>query len=852
MKGAFAMFNPAAFENSRPDGFSVLEVVGGEGEPRMFVPLKRTVLRGEVVGPLASMRLVQTFGYTRAECDRVLEAVYRFPLPGDAAVSDVTVRFGNVEIRAELKERERAEEEYAEARKQGRQAALATRESPDVFTLQVAGIQPDEEVIVETGYVQLARAEGPGWTLRIPLTTSPRYTRSDEATARHAQGQPLFLMRDPGHRFALDLAVRGAEAVESATHRLDVSAEEDGLRVRLADGEVVPDRDCVLAWQPERHAEHPALHAVLHDDPDSGQVYFLALAAPPAARLAGGGPAREVALLVDHSGSMEGPKWEAADWAVKRFLAGLSERDAFALCLFHNRPFWFAKTMQPAVPAVVEKAVAFLESHKDSGGTELGVTLEQALDLKRAPGERARHVLVVTDAQVTDEGRLLRMAEEESRRADRRRISLLCIDAAPNALLANELAERGGGAARFLTSDPEEEDITTALDEVLADWAEPVYMGLRLEVNRPEAAASGRETVPAREEGRSAVDLGDMPGGRAVWVAGRVPRGEAPSLMFRLTDGAGREIASCRIGASEPRPALKALFGARRVLALEFLMHSYHDAEGLRDRLRRLGCNPDAILPGKAGRQRVYAENVRADIENALRGLLAREALDYGLASSETAFVAIRMETGKPIEGTVAVANALPSGWSEEFAVPVGVRLRAGGVRYFSLSAPAAYADADLSGFSAGAVAREMEPDIMTSLSISPAREQTSRRLSVREAVVFSGVPAFANGAAILFDTARPEDAAHLPDDVTFTRLAVRFPGGAPDPSALPSALELLLYVDDLSAPRARARLADILRQGGERPLNLRRPRGMAVRIVLVCPDGVWPAGAAVEVALGW
>ena len=69
----------------------------------------------------------------------------------------MTVRFGDVEIEAELKERQQAEAEYEEAKQQGQQAALATRESPDVFTLQVAGLQPDQDVTVETSL----RAAGP-------------------------------------------------------------------------------------------------------------------------------------------------------------------------------------------------------------------------------------------------------------------------------------------------------------------------------------------------------------------------------------------------------------------------------------------------------------------------------------------------------------------------------------------------------------------------------------------------------------------------------------------------------------------------------------------------------------------
>src|SRR5262249_42605528 len=83
---------------------------------------------------------------------------------------------------------------------------------------------------------------------------------------------------------------------------------------------------------------------------------------------------------------------------------------------------------------------------------------------------------------------------------------------------------------------------------------------------------------------------------------------------------------------------------------------------------------------------KVYAENVRADAEDLLRRLLVREALEYGLACSETAFVAVRSERGKPVEGTVAVANALPAGWSQGFVG--GLPPAAGGGMLFCLAAP--------------------------------------------------------------------------------------------------------------------------------------------------------------------
>ena len=69
-------------------------------EAPWFVPLRGTELRGQVLGPLASLCVRHSYGYSREKCDQLLEAVYHFPLPGDAAVARLVVQFGEVEITA--------------------------------------------------------------------------------------------------------------------------------------------------------------------------------------------------------------------------------------------------------------------------------------------------------------------------------------------------------------------------------------------------------------------------------------------------------------------------------------------------------------------------------------------------------------------------------------------------------------------------------------------------------------------------------------------------------------------------------------------------------------------------------
>ena len=664
------MFNPAAFINSRPSGVAVLEVLDDQppdGRPR-FVPLKRTVANGRWNGPLAEITLTHVYGYTRAQCAHVLEALYRFPLPGDAAVTKVVVTFGDVEIAAELKERKQAEADYASARQQGRQAALVTRESPDVFTLQVTGLKPDEDVVVETTYVQLTSPDGPGWALRIPLTTAPRYSRGDES-GLSASGQPLLTYRDPGHRFALDLLISLPGTIESPTHLLELTEEDGQTRIRLRERETLPDRDCLLLWRPTQERDRPSLHVLLGGDAAASQTYFLALVTPPAVPAPSRPVLRETIILVDHSGSMHGPKREAADWAVLKLLADLVDGDRYNLCVFDHRARWLNPEPRPTGPCTVAEGVQFLKAEPDNGGTELGVALEQALHQPRVEGDLSRHVIVVTDAQVSDFGRILQLVDEEARARDRRRVSVLCIDAAPNSFLVREVARRGGGIARFVTSHPDEGDLTTALTDTLAYWNQPVLAELRLGINQTGVEVSEREVLAGSELGWSAVDLGDLTAGATLWLAGRLPAGDAVDLTFRLADG-NQQLAETRGTRAKAGQAgaLKALFGAWRVLGLETLLASHRSIDELREELVRLGYNPDRLL-SVASPRAVYEENALAESRQRLRSLLLEEALDYGLLCSATGFVAIRKQQGKPVEATVLVGNALPEGWTEDLVL---------------------------------------------------------------------------------------------------------------------------------------------------------------------------------------
>ena len=211
----------------------------------------------------------------------------------------------------------------------------------------------------------------------------------------------------------------------------------------------------------------------------------------------------------------------------------------------------------------------------------------------------------------------------------------------------------------------------------------------------------------------------------------------------------------------------------------------------------------------------------------------------------------MRREAGKPVEGTVPVANALPLGWSDRFLAPTGM---------------AQYPLGTGAGFRAAASSvRDIPSFLSRKVLKSPTHAGRGDQLASmgavmaeagqppEPAVIFSGVPLFVGDEAVLFDSSRDQDADTLPESATIRLIQVRFPENELDSGSLDPGLALVVFVGDLASPRATVRLVDMVRRRGQRPLNVAKAKGDVVRIILADPGGAWSHTAPViEVALAW
>lgn len=98
------------------------------------VPLNGVEVLGEITGNGASVKISQSF--TNSE-EEPIEAVYKFPLPENAAVCGFRALIDGRTVEGKIEEREKAFELYDKALEEGDLAQLLDEERPNIsFTQQ--------------------------------------------------------------------------------------------------------------------------------------------------------------------------------------------------------------------------------------------------------------------------------------------------------------------------------------------------------------------------------------------------------------------------------------------------------------------------------------------------------------------------------------------------------------------------------------------------------------------------------------------------------------------------------------------------------------------------------------------
>lgn len=473
----------------------------------------------EVHGLVARTRVTQSF---INPLDRWAEGRYVFPLPAGATVDELRIRIGDRVIEGVVREKQAARETFQQARQTGRSAGLVERHRENLFSVRLTNIAPGERIDVEIGFGQTVEYRHGEFRLRFPIPTLPRHDNRTPAAATEpsmpaALDAPALVEDrlpptpiDPGARAPLRLRVAlhaGVEiaAVRSLHHDARIRGRGSERTVELSGH--AGGRDFELVWRAHGSKE---IRGALFVEQAHDRAHALLMLVPPET-VGRVDRKRELIVVLDRSGSMQGEAFDQARAAVELALARIGPGDRFNVIAFSSGVESLFPEPQPATNRRLEQALSFVAALDANGGTEFDAALAHAMAGRAGPGH-LRQIVFVTDGAIAKEQPLLDRVERELAGA---RVFAVGIGHGVNDAFLAALAERGRGT---LTRIADPRDVASRMGELLVQLESPVLEDVRVDWPLPA------ETWPAR--------LPDLYAGEPVMVRARF---DAP--VARLGDG---------------------------------------------------------------------------------------------------------------------------------------------------------------------------------------------------------------------------------------------------------------------------------------------------------------------------
>ena len=137
-------FTTSRAQTQTPEDKTLAPYFVVQGDPSVdHLPLKDTRVEISVSGVIADVKVRQIY---RNEGSRPINASYVFPASTRAAVYSMRMQIGNEIIVAKIKEREQAKQDFEKAKEEGKSASLLEQQRPNVFSMSLANLMPQEQV----------------------------------------------------------------------------------------------------------------------------------------------------------------------------------------------------------------------------------------------------------------------------------------------------------------------------------------------------------------------------------------------------------------------------------------------------------------------------------------------------------------------------------------------------------------------------------------------------------------------------------------------------------------------------------------------------------------------------------
>lgn len=315
--------------------------------------------------------------------DWQVEGTYIFPVPFDAVVSNFILWIDGKPVEGQVLDADQARLKYEEIVANLRDPALLEYVGRGAVQARIFPIPPQGERRVELEYSQVLTADNGLVKYSYPLNTEKFSV------------WPLDSVTIKVDILSSNESIR---TVYSPTHNIDTKIFDNGhVTASYEASNMTPDSDFSLFYS---IGESEAFHLLTYRDPnylaDADGFFMLLLAPRPEAtseRIA-----KDIILVLDHSGSMEGEKFQQAQEALKYILGHLNPEDRFNIISFSTSIESYARNLRPAQES--NAAIEWIDRQSAVGSTDINRALLEAASM--SDGEHPTYVIFLTDGLPTE------------------------------------------------------------------------------------------------------------------------------------------------------------------------------------------------------------------------------------------------------------------------------------------------------------------------------------------------------------------------------------------------------------------------------------------------------------------